>query len=115
MDDPNIDLAQQLLASEELENERMDPWWKGSSLERDSTELVHSLRHPALLPKPITVPASMIRPIPSGQPLYYNMCAIWCAKRLSKKYVASNTSGLSASHIHTQLTTSPYLLFLISR
>ncbi|KAG6896526.1 hypothetical protein C0992_007660 [Termitomyces sp. T32_za158] len=78
MEDPNSDNARQLLASEELENERREPWWDAPAVEPDGP-LYHRYG-----PKPelFLVPVAMVTPLPNGPPLYYNICAVWYVAEL---------------------------------
>ena len=71
MEDPNSDHARQLLASEELENERCEPWWDAPTAESDGSRRYGSK------PELILIPAVMVKPIPNGPPLHYNICAVW--------------------------------------
>lgn len=77
MEDPASGLAQQLLASEEFEKERREPWWEAPSVESDDVELSHLRQRFGAKPDPMLIPAAMVKPIPSGRPLHYNLCAIW--------------------------------------
>lgn len=75
LDNPNSELAQQLLASEELGSDSLEPWWEAPSLEMISQKQ-HIKRYG-------TEPASMIiPPIKPGTkqttyPLVYNIVALW--------------------------------------
>ncbi|KAG5353567.1 hypothetical protein C0989_005540 [Termitomyces sp. Mn162] len=71
MEDPNSDHARQLLASEELENERCEPWWHAPAVESDGPLSRRYGSKPELIP----VPAVMVQPIPNGPLLHYNICA----------------------------------------
>ena len=72
MDDPSSRPSRQLLTSQELENERCEPWW-----EAVAADLSHSRQRFGPTPRPIQIPPAMSMPIPNGKPLHYNMCAIW--------------------------------------
>lgn len=61
---PSSGLAQQLLASEELEQDRREPWWK----EPDDGE------RPGLMDIP---PTLLKANPPPGPSLLYNICALW--------------------------------------
>lgn len=84
MDDPTSELAQQLLASEQLEREIQMPWWEAPSTPSANSEpeTNRAERFEAggygHRPDMMEIPTSMIKPIPIGHPLVYNMCAIWC-------------------------------------
>lgn len=77
--DPGSDLAQQLLSSEELEKDVIEPWWErdadpGPSDERTAPRRVYRRgRRPA----PVDVPPTMIKASSgSGPSLLYNVCAV---------------------------------------
>lgn len=73
VDDPTSELAQQLLASEELEKERRRPWWTDATVDGDDPLPGNGEAKPALM----KVPSSMVKPISNGPSLVYNVCAIW--------------------------------------
>lgn len=84
--DPRSDLAQQLLASEELERERVEPWWEshaqldaaGEPTPQPSGGLQD--KRFGVKPEIMAIPASMVEmtPVAGKQPLLlYNLCAIW--------------------------------------
>lgn len=81
--DPTSELAQQLLSSERLETEIQEPWWETSiagegeddTFPQSRGQLVP--RRSGARPNMMKIPLSMVKPIPSGHPLVYNMCAIW--------------------------------------
>lgn len=80
--DPNSDLAQQLLSSERLEKEIQEPWWEAPIAGEDEGTFPQNCgqsvpRRSGARPDMMKIPASMVKPIPSGHPLVYNMCAIW--------------------------------------
>ena len=81
--DPTSELAQQLLSSEQLETDIKEPWWKASVAEEYEDDASPQSRDQALprrsgaQPNMMKIPVSMVKPIPSGHPLVYNMCAIW--------------------------------------
>ena len=74
LQDPSSELAQQLLASEELQSEQMEPWWEAPSIQ-DRTESELAKRYgsaPEIMPMPSTLPM-----LPAtGSPLIYNICAV---------------------------------------
>lgn len=77
MNDPASGLAQQLLASEELENESCEPWWEASIVESDDADGIARSRRFGTRPEAMEIPLAMIKPISTGVPLFYNVCAIW--------------------------------------
>ncbi|KAJ7628639.1 hypothetical protein FB45DRAFT_41847 [Roridomyces roridus] len=92
MENPSSELAQQLLASQELENEKQDPWW-----DSDSSS-----------PEPIQVPPSLSSPN-GGPSLIYNICAVFVT-------YAYTTRHLSISPLSTALESDAEAArFLISQ
>lgn len=81
MDDPNSDKARQLLASEEVENVRREPWWDAPAVEPNSP-LFHRY---GSKPEPLLVPVTMVMPVPHGPPLHYNICAVWYVANLTDR------------------------------
>ena len=74
LDNPACELAQQLLASEELHSERLEPWWKAPSLD-DGTQTSSAKRYgakPRAMPMPSIIPEA-----PGTGSLLYNICALW--------------------------------------
>lgn len=80
--DPTSELAQQLLSSERLETEIQEPWWEAlvAGKAEDDAPLGSRgqfvPRRSGTRPNMMKIPASMVKPIPSGHPLVYNICAI---------------------------------------
>lgn len=64
-------LAQQLLASDELRSVRQEPWWE-ASLEESSSESMRYGSTPALM----EVPLNLAKRQSSSPCLIYNICAI---------------------------------------
>jgi len=89
--DPASELAQQLLSSERLENEIQGPWWEVSVTgEGEDHTFPQSRGQPVprrsgARPNMMKIPLSMVRPITSGRPLVYNMCAIWYVRIVVSK------------------------------
>ncbi|KAJ7326304.1 hypothetical protein DFH08DRAFT_787221 [Mycena albidolilacea] len=74
MEDPSSDLALQLLASEELEVEKKEPWWSRPTGPEPPT------RQYGAPPDPIQVPPSLTSPPNRTAPsLIYNICAAYIA------------------------------------
>ncbi|KAG5727144.1 Zinc finger HIT domain-containing protein 2 [Termitomyces sp. T112] len=113
MEDPNSDHARQLLASEELENERCEPWWHAPAVESDGPLPRRYGSKPELIP----VPAVMVQPIPNGPLLHYNICAVCIAYAFVTRHLSvSPLSSLlpedidfeEAKHLVSQLV--PFLV-----
>jgi hypothetical protein len=74
LNNPTGELAQQLLASEALDLERLEPWWEAPSLD-DGTQTLSDKRYgvsPEAMPRP---PATLKMPVTGS--LLYNICALW--------------------------------------
>lgn len=71
LEDPTSELAQQLLASEELEKYRKDPWWDTSSASLSVN--ADDITKPGMM----HIPKALVKPSLTGPPLVYNVCAIW--------------------------------------
>jgi hypothetical protein len=91
--DPTSELAQQLLSSERLETEIQEPWWE-ASVAGEGEDVTFSQRRGQPVPRRsgarpnmMKIPLSMVKPIPSGHPLVYNMCAIWSVRIVVVKRV----------------------------
>ncbi|KAJ3964031.1 hypothetical protein EV361DRAFT_942949 [Lentinula raphanica] len=134
--DPSSALSQELLLSDELRREvTYRPWWEGQSqapddpmrrssqnlhlslvrdvhhdqagLRIDDTDDIRSSPPPPHLPKPISIPLTMIqpRPFPNGPPLIYNLCAIcfayaYTTRRLGKSPLAPSRCESSDANAH---------------
>ncbi|CDO68391.1 hypothetical protein BN946_scf184815.g38 [Trametes cinnabarina] len=108
LNDPNCELAQQLLASEELEREQVDPWWEAPADELDSevssTSSQKRQRRRSHGPKPhiMSIPEPLIKQSSdnalSGPLLLYNICAVCITYAYVIRYFAiSPLSALSPS------------------
>lgn len=85
--DPNSELAQQLLASEELEKVQVEPWWEPQppsntiSAPSDASTSVAPKRKCGAKPSIFEVPESLVKQVSdnavSGPLLLYNICALW--------------------------------------
>jgi hypothetical protein len=65
---PSSKLAQDLLASAELQTETTEPWWNVSDLDQPNYS------RPAMM----SIPSGMLNGSPMGGPsLLYNICAVW--------------------------------------
>lgn len=72
--DPTSGLAQQLLASKELEDDQQEPWWEAPITVDDGTNTIPDLQR---RPEVLKVPVTLVKPWPNGPSLAYNTCAIW--------------------------------------
>jgi hypothetical protein len=84
LQDPKSDLAQQLLASEELEKHRRAPWWEAPvAVDGDIDPQFSSLQRHGSKPNIIKVPLTLVKPWSNGPNLTYNVCAIWWVPHIS--------------------------------
>lgn len=74
LDNPSSELAQQILASEELDSEILEPWWEAPFID-DATGTPSAKRYGAK-PEAMLIP-SMIPKVPAIGFLLYNICALW--------------------------------------
>lgn len=74
LQNPSSDLAQQLLASEELESEQVEPWWEAPSIQ-DQMELEPFKRYGSV-PEIMPMPSTLSKVPVTGSPLIYNICAV---------------------------------------
>ncbi|XP_006461790.1 hypothetical protein AGABI2DRAFT_118644 [Agaricus bisporus var. bisporus H97] len=72
LENPTSDLARALLGSEYLEAELERPWFLEDESEGQDDRQASVNSWPEL----VRIPQSMIKPVPHGQPLIYNLCAI---------------------------------------
>ncbi|KAJ3992141.1 hypothetical protein F5050DRAFT_1801854 [Lentinula boryana] len=101
LQDPSSNLSQELLLSEELQRELvLRPWWESASegipvhgdpLIRDAGQsgsgIFYGNTH---LPELIDIPSTMVKPLPSGPPLIYNLCAICIAYAFVTRRLATS-------------------------
>ncbi len=83
LENPTSQVAQRLLASEQLELELEKPWWSDDDTGQVRPELGTKEgdgEQAKLRPEAIRIPQSMVKPVPHGHPLVYNLCAIWYAQ-----------------------------------
>ena len=78
LENPSSELAQTLLASKQLEVEIEQPWWINGVEDFDREHLSQEAKEIERRPTPIRVPQSMVKPVPPGHPLVFNLLAIWC-------------------------------------
>ncbi|KAJ7757080.1 hypothetical protein B0H16DRAFT_1721544 [Mycena metata] len=113
MEDPSSDLAMELLASEELEVEKQDPWWSAPVIPMQDLPGPSTKRY-GVPPNPIGIPSSLASPNPVGPSLIYNICAVFIAYAyitrhlsLSPLSAASESEAEAARALFSQLT--PFL------
>ncbi|KZP30636.1 hypothetical protein FIBSPDRAFT_814946 [Athelia psychrophila] len=93
LDNPDSELAQQLLASEELESDRMEPWWEAPSIDSDSDSQRLPKRRFGVKPAVIVIPSVNPGTPQTPSPLIYNILAVFVAYAYATRYLA--TSPLS--------------------
>ncbi|THU86223.1 hypothetical protein K435DRAFT_923385, partial [Dendrothele bispora CBS 962.96] len=105
LNDPSGELAQQLLASEEIYRDRREPWWEQTSLGAGEVENDSPSQMFGVEPETVPVPKSMVKPIPNGPPLIYNMLAICIAYAFVTRHLAVSplTSVRPGSEDHQEI------------
>ncbi|KAF9531708.1 hypothetical protein CPB83DRAFT_82223 [Crepidotus variabilis] len=94
LEDPTSQLAQDLLASSDLDKELEDPWWEASTVDPSDEPVAKGIPHKyGSRPPMMTIPQSMIKPVPSGHPLVYNMCSICIAYAYITRSLATSPVG----------------------
>lgn len=102
LEDPTSELAQRLLASQELENDRHDPWWEAPVTMDGVTAQPDLRRRHGPRPDALRVPSILVTSFPNGPPLIYNMCAICIAYSYTTRHLAISplsTIGREAADI----------------
>ncbi len=75
---PTGELAQELLANEQVEKEIQGPWWEAPALSDNGQFSDDGLsRCFGSKPEIVEIPPSLLKPIPAGHSLLYNICAVW--------------------------------------
>lgn len=86
LDDPHSELAQQLLASEDLEKEQIEPWWEAAATAEvedptgSSSTRPPKRRHggkPTIMPIPEPLVKQSSHTAVTGPLLLYNLIALW--------------------------------------
>lgn len=85
LNDPSSDLTQQLLASDELEKQRIEPWWEADDPDIDAapefdpvggpSAQKHFGTKPKMMNIPETVVSASTKSLNQGPPLLYNIAA----------------------------------------
>jgi hypothetical protein len=75
LDNPSSELAQQLLASEELDSEILEPWWEALSI--DNATGTPSAKRFGAKPEAMPIPSMIPKVSTIGSALLYNICALW--------------------------------------
>ncbi|KAH9479524.1 hypothetical protein JR316_0008118 [Psilocybe cubensis] len=92
-DDPASELAQQLLASEQLEKEIKGPWWDAPEVREDDNDQKGTTRRYGTRPSMMDIPASMVKAVPTGHPLVFNVCAICIAYAYITRHLGTSPLG----------------------
>lgn len=87
LDNPSSELVQKLLASEELEKARREPWWEAEDIALDFSS---SAKRFGVRPESIRVPSAMVKSVPTGATLVYNLCAVLCVLLSMVNYVLTH-------------------------
>ncbi|KAJ3918659.1 hypothetical protein F5877DRAFT_78810 [Lentinula edodes] len=100
--DPSSNLAQELLLSQELQNElAQEPWWEMSSITHDADDNPDDTRY-GRTPELIDIPTTMVKPLPIGPPLIYNLCAVCVAYAFVTRRLATSPLSTLSYTIHSQ-------------
>ena len=83
LNDPSSELAQQLLASDELEKQRIEPWWEDNDAKLDERSSIGSSNlvqrkygvRPGLISIPEAVVSASAKSLDQGPSLLYNIIA----------------------------------------
>lgn len=119
--DPSNELAQQLLASEHLETERVEPWWdkpsdslenEDSEQEKGGTSTGKQARRFGSLPEAMTIPQSLVTSQQGGNPLIYNIVELLYVqtpqlRSLLNWFSYSSTIRIAYSYTTRSLSISP--------
>lgn len=115
LEDPTSELAQKLLGSEQLEVELEQPWWTENEIEEEhqSSSEGGSGSKARLRPEPIRIPQSMIKPVPHGHPLVYNLCAILYVECPSQEVLVIDHESQHRLHLHRPPPWHPHAFHLV--
>ncbi|KAJ8692119.1 hypothetical protein PTI98_009459 [Pleurotus ostreatus] len=124
LQDPSSELAQQLLASEQIEKDTVLPWWNDHNhgfLEPDGeheTELKDSPRY-GKDPRPMPIPTRLVTPVEGGPSLVYNIVAVLITYAYTTRCFAvsplSSISPHSPDVLEAQRTIARVTPFLVER
>ncbi|KAI0363141.1 hypothetical protein BV20DRAFT_1007803 [Pilatotrama ljubarskyi] len=127
INDPNSELAQQLLGSEELERERVEPWWEAPADAEPEDSSASSggatARRHGAKPSIMSIPEPLIKQSSnnalSGPLLLYNICAVVITYAYIIRYFAisplSSLSPTDPDHAEVRRTISQLVPFLTDR
>ncbi|KAI0700015.1 hypothetical protein C8T65DRAFT_709765 [Cerioporus squamosus] len=126
LQDPDSELAKQLLASEVLEREQVQPWWEApvelASVDSTSAPQASPRRHgtkPAVMSLPEPLIKRTSEASASGPLLLYNICAVCIAYAYAIRYFAiSSLSTLSLEdpeRLEVKRSLSQLVPFLVDR
>ncbi|KAH7885856.1 hypothetical protein F5I97DRAFT_2023344 [Phlebopus sp. FC_14] len=116
--DPSSELAQQLLASAELEQTRQKPWWEATSVGHTELKDFDGVQYG---PKPelMEVPPNMIKPNLRGPSLLYNICALLMAYAHTTRHLSmsplSSTTNDYADRMEARRLIAHAAPFLVDR
>ncbi|KAF5355298.1 hypothetical protein D9758_006058 [Tetrapyrgos nigripes] len=95
LNDSSGELAQQLLASEELYHNQRRPWWEDPTETNYKNELIERVGEQ---PEMMSIPSSMVKSVPSGPSLIYNLVAICVAYAfVTRQFAISPLSSIETS------------------
>ncbi|PSR73893.1 hypothetical protein PHLCEN_2v10290 [Hermanssonia centrifuga] len=102
LNDPSSELAQQLLASEELEEQTVEPWWdRPSDYEKEEQDAMVSVTkisrrygaRPAMMDVSAPVMNASAGVAATGPSLLYNICAVLMAYAYVTRYLSTSPVG----------------------
>ncbi|KAF8208384.1 hypothetical protein K438DRAFT_2072533 [Mycena galopus ATCC 62051] len=96
MEDPSSELALQLLASEELEVEKQEPWWSAPAGLAEGNAPGPSTNRYGTPPNPLQVPASLTAPNRTAPSLIYNICAVCIAYAYATRHLSVSPLSTAA-------------------
>ncbi|KAF4570952.1 hypothetical protein EYR36_001779 [Pleurotus pulmonarius] len=115
--DPSSELAQQLLASEQIEKDTVSPWWTTDGrehLDRENDQIECGKE-----PRAMQIPTHMVKPVEGGPSLIYNIVAVLIAYAYTtRSFAASPLSSIpphSPDVLEAQRTIARVTPFLVEK
>ncbi|CAL1715449.1 unnamed protein product [Somion occarium] len=126
LNEPSSELAQQLLASEELQKQKIDPWWEApnedteeDSLERSLISLKKYGKRPTMVEIPDNIVSASAKSLNTGPSLLYNITAVLIAYAyITRSFATSPISSLAPQDSDSEearRTISRLVPFLVDR
>lgn len=120
IDNPESELAKQLLASEQLEKEIREPWWDSPAPPEEHGQVDHKTGHKfGTKPGSMSIPKSLVKDTLAGPSLVFNMAAICIAYAFATRQLAwsplSSLPALSVDRQEAQKIISQLVPFLVDQ